>query len=85
MEKNSKSSFVVDTSAFISLESVNLLEKVCELFNIITISSVIKELETFSEHADKYGLVAERILGCKDKFELGQAAMRARKSRLMMN
>ena len=44
MEKNSKS-YILDTSAFISLESVNILSLVLEIFSVVTTNSVIEELE----------------------------------------
>ncbi len=62
MAKNSKKRFLLDTSAFISLESINLLERVISVFDIETTNSVIDELKDFSKHSDEYGNTANRIL-----------------------
>ena len=59
---------IFDTSAFISLENINLLSEVLKLFNTITTDTVIKELEEFSKHEDKYGKIARKVLKLKDKF-----------------
>lgn len=44
MEKDSKN-YILDTSAFISLESIGVLNKVLQVFSITTTNSAIKELE----------------------------------------
>ena len=65
MEENlgrNSTDFVFDTSAFLSLESVNLLEQVLNTFSITTTPSVIKELEDFAQHEDTLGNIAQRIL-----------------------
>ena len=78
MEKSSKEGLIVDTSAFISLGSIGLLKKTVELFNIVTTYSVIKELEEFSKHEDKYGKIAADVLKFKDKFVLKSAEIKER-------
>lgn len=65
MEKNlsrNSTDFVFDTSAFLSLESVNLLEQVLNTFSIITTPAVIRELEDFVQHEDTLGNIAQRVL-----------------------
>ena len=66
MENSSEKRFLIDTSAFISLERIGLLSKVINLFGVITTSSVIRELEDFAVHSDKYGLIARKVLGFRD-------------------
>lgn len=68
MEKSLEKNFLLDTSSFISLESVNLLSKAIKRFNILTTSAVIEELKQFSKHSDDYGNIAKKVLGYKDKF-----------------
>ena len=69
MAKNSES-YILDTSAFISLGSINILEQVLKLFLITTTDSVIKELGDFAKHDDKYGKIAKNVLKLKDKFTI---------------
>ena len=72
MAKNSKN-YILDTSAFISLESINLLDKILHLFFVSTTNSVIKELEEFTRYDDKYGQIAKKVLGKKSKFTIKSA------------
>ena len=69
MAKNSEN-YILDTSALISLESINILEQVLKLFSITTTSSVIKELDEFAKYDDKYGKIAKNILKLKSKFTI---------------
>ncbi len=69
MAKSSEN-YVLDTSALISLESINILEQVLKLFSITTTNSVIKELEEFAKYDDKYGKIAKNILKLKSKFTI---------------
>ena len=69
MAKNSES-YILDTSAFISLESISILEQVLNLFSITTTDSVIKELGNFAKHNDKYGKIAKNVLNLKNKFTI---------------
>lgn len=69
MAENSKI-YILDTSAFISLESIGILDKVFHLFSVSTTDSVIKELEEFAKYDDKYGQMAKRILGKRSKFTI---------------
>ena len=52
MAKSSEN-YILDTSALISLESINILEQVLKLFSITTTDSVIKELGDFAKYDDK--------------------------------
>ncbi|MBI2657251.1 hypothetical protein HYX08_00995 [Candidatus Woesearchaeota archaeon] len=69
MAKSSEN-YILDTSALISLESINILERVLSLFSIITTNSAIKELEEFAKHDDKYGRIAKNILKHKSEFTI---------------
>ena len=69
MAKSSEN-YILDTSALISLGSINILEQVLKLFSITTTNSVIKELEEFAKHDDKYGKIAKNILKLKNKFTI---------------
>lgn len=62
MENSKRESFIFDTSAFISLESVSLLDIVLKNFHITTSPSVIRELENFAIHNDQLGEIAQRVL-----------------------
>ena len=62
--------FVLDTSAFITLESLRIFEKVAGLFPITTTPSAIKELENFAWHDDPYGRIAKRILKIKSRIAI---------------
>lgn len=70
MEDKSKKKFILDTSAFVSLESIGLLKEVTETFNILTTNSVIEELKEFSKHNDKYGNIANNVLNFKNKLSI---------------
>lgn len=65
MARNLKINFLLDTSAFLSLESVGLLKEVIDKFVIATTDSVIDELEDFARFDDKYGRIAKRVLKFK--------------------
>ncbi|MBI2652566.1 hypothetical protein HYX00_03825 [Candidatus Woesearchaeota archaeon] len=69
MEKGSKN-YILDTSALISLESINILEQVLKLYSVTTTNSVIKELEEFAKYDDSYGEIAKSILKMKTKFTI---------------
>lgn len=60
-------SFVFDTSAFISLESVGLLDLVLKNFRIVTSPSAYDELNDFAIYEDALGQAAERVLKKKQK------------------
>ena len=69
MAKSSKN-YVFDTSALISLESINILDLVLHLFSITTTNSVIKELKEFATYDDKYGKIVKGILKMKTKYAI---------------
>jgi hypothetical protein len=68
MEINLKEQFILDTSAFISLETCNLLRDVIKYSKIITTKAVMAELIEFSKHNDTYGKIAQRVLIFKNRF-----------------
>ena len=70
ISEHAQKSYIFDTSALISLESINILEQVLKLFSITTTNSVIKELEAFAKYDDKYGKIAKNILKIKTKFTI---------------
>ena len=69
MAKSSES-YILDTSALISLESINILGQVLTMFSITTANSAIKELEEFAKYDDKYGKIAKNVLKLKNKFTI---------------
>ncbi len=73
MEKSLKESFVVDTSAFLSLESAEILNLVVEKFHIITSPLVINELADFAVHDDLLSSIAELVLQKKEKFYIEES------------
>ena len=71
MEENSKKeAFIFDTSALISLATIGVLDKILAFAQIITTSSVIKELEEFARFNDKYGKAGNEVLKRKDNFAI---------------
>ncbi|MBI2106039.1 hypothetical protein HYT56_04350 [Candidatus Woesearchaeota archaeon] len=73
MQEFSKKELIVDTSAFISLEAIDLLNEVLKNFKIITTNSVVNELREFSRHKDKAGKIANKVLKNKSKFIIKNA------------
>ena len=69
MAKSSEN-YILDTSALISLESINILQQVLKLFSVTITNSVIKELEEFAKYDDKYGKIAKNALKLKNKFTI---------------
>lgn len=67
-EEKSKDKFLFDTSAFLSIESIHLLDTVIDLFSVITTPSVFRELDDFAQHEDVLGIIAERVLAQRNKF-----------------
>ncbi len=68
----SSENYILDTSSFISLESINILEQVSKLFSVTTTNSVIKELEEFARYDDEYGKIAKNVLKLKSIFTIGK-------------
>lgn len=56
---------VIDTSALISLSSIDLLETVLEEFDVHTTELVIEELNETSEYQDRHAEAAEQVLNHK--------------------
>src|SRR3989344_3419219 len=69
MAKSSEN-YILDTSALISLGSINILEQVSKVFSVTTTNSVIKELEEFAEYDDKYGKIAKNVLKLKSRLTI---------------
>ncbi len=63
-------SFVFDTSAFVSLESVYLLDTVLKNFQIITSPGAFSEVGDFAIHEDELGQAAQRVLDKKKRIDL---------------
>lgn len=82
MEESLKESFIIDTSAFLSLEVVDLLEESLHYFTFITTSSVLLELEQFAIYDDFLGKVARRVLDSKNKFVVKDIHMKDQIARL---
>ena len=78
LEENSKDKFIFDTSAFLRIESIYLLDTVTDLFSIITTLSVLRELENFARHEDRLGIIAKRVLLKRNRFFLKEAAITER-------
>ena len=62
MAKDSKESFAIDTSAWLSLDMGHIVEVVLKNFDTKTTSLIIKELQAFAKYDDRLGLVAQRVL-----------------------
>ncbi len=72
MEENSsknEADFVFDTSAFLSLESIFLLEQTLTDFSIVTTTTADKELNHFAQHDDELGNIAKRVLRLRTLFK----------------
>ena len=75
-KSSNETDFILDTSAFLSLESVYLLEKVLNTFPTITTFAVIHELNDFSEYNDELGRIAQRVLKLKHLFNLEESQIK---------
>lgn len=60
-------SFVFDTSAFLSLESISILDIALKNFSIVTSNFVFHELGDFAAYNDTLGRIAQQVLNQKDK------------------
>lgn len=72
--------FVFDTAAFLTLESVRLLEHALESFSIVTTPSVIWELEEFAQYGDELGTIAQRTLKLKHLLSIEESPIKNRLS-----
>ncbi|MBW2975439.1 hypothetical protein KY366_06995 [Candidatus Woesearchaeota archaeon] len=68
-----KKSFIFDTSALISLASIDLLKRVVNFSSITTTDAVMQELNDFSKHKDDYGNISKKVLILKNKFLIRSA------------
>lgn len=72
-KESSKDRFLFDTSAFLSLESIRLLDVILDRYCILTTKSVLEELEQFAKHDDLLGLMARKVLMKISKLILTEA------------
>ena len=63
-------SFILDTSAFISLESVYLLDTVLKNFKISTSPRAFDEVNNFAIYYDELGKAAQRVLEKQQKITI---------------
>lgn len=61
---------VVDTSALITIASINLLDDVLAEYDIYTTETVIQELEETAEYEDIHGEAAQDVLDRVDRIEV---------------
>lgn len=61
---------VVDTSAFITIASINLLDHVLTEYDVHTTETVIDELEETAKYEDVHGQAAQTVLGQLERFEI---------------
>ena len=61
---------IVDTSAFISLASVELLEEVLNEYDVHTTNKVLEELESTSDYEDIHGEAAENVVNHTSNFQI---------------
>jgi predicted nucleic acid-binding protein len=73
---------VADTSALISLASVDLLDTFLTEFEVHTTAVVIAELEDTAEYDDRHGDAAEIVLGTRDRITTHQTTAEFESSRV---
>jgi rRNA-processing protein FCF1 len=61
---------VIDTSALVSIETVNLVSRVLKYFDIIITEIVRQELLELSQYHDDHGKSSKRILGMINKDQI---------------
>ncbi|QZA87796.1 hypothetical protein K0C01_08275 [Salinarchaeum sp. IM2453] len=61
---------VVDTSALITISSINLLDHVLTEYDIYTTETVIEELKETAEYNDVHGQAAQTVLDQLDRIEV---------------
>ena len=66
MSESYEFSFVFDTSAFISLEIIDLLNLILKNFTVFTSKSVISEMNDFSIYEDSLGKAAQKVINNKE-------------------
>ena len=75
-ESSEKSEYIFDTSALISLGAVKLIDNILKLVEIVITTSIIKEVEEFAKHEDKYGKASKEVLKYRDKFIVKKAEIK---------
>ena len=67
-DSSKKEEFVFDTSALISLATINLIDKILGFAQVIVTPSVLKEVEEFAKFSDNYGKAGKEILKYEENF-----------------
>lgn len=67
---------VIDTSAFLSLASINILETVLKEYDIHTTETVLEELEETSDYDDVHAESAQKVIELSTKFEVNNVETR---------
>ena len=70
MEESSEKSFIIDTSALISLEIIEILKKLLNFNKFIISEGVLLELEDFAQYEDFLGSKAKKILELKSSLTI---------------
>ena len=65
---------VADTSALITLASIDVFDLVLEEFDIHTSVTAVEELEDTAEYDDRHGKAADRVLQHRDQFAVHDAS-----------
>lgn len=61
---------VMDTSAFLSLASVKILDTVLEEYEVHTTETVLEELEQTAEYEDLHAKAAQRVIELSSRFQV---------------
>ncbi|MCU4753160.1 hypothetical protein OB919_14440 [Halobacteria archaeon AArc-curdl1] len=61
---------VIDTSAFITIASINLIDNVLTEYDVYTTEAVIQELEETAEYEDIHGVAAQDVLERIERIEV---------------
>ena len=78
MEESSEKSFIIDTSALISLEIIEILKQVLNFNKFIISEGVLLEVEDFAQYQDFLGNKAKRILELKSSFSIENVQIKER-------
>lgn len=73
---------VADTSALVSLATVDVLDTVLVEFEVHTTETVVEELEDTADYEDRHGEAARVVLDDRDRFESHEMAETLESSRI---
>lgn len=73
---------VADTSALVSLATVDVLDTVLAEFEVHTTEPVVEELEDTADYEDRHGEAARAVLDDRDRFESHEMAETLESSRI---